>query len=197
MKKSIRSIIITLVLIALLALTALTACAKQPEAKITDVYHSHTHLSLQPWSSYDAWVSQSNVVTLYSDGKYVCDISITEGVAKPAEYMTSSLNEIGITLTGTYEKVYDEASDTTTLKLSAADRVLYTGTSSGATIATFGLLDTDDAESAAAFEAEFWGGTDGLKAKIGGAKEIEVNEADKTIVTDIYQYVGPMFPCAW
>lgn len=183
-------------LILMTCATMLSACGAE-EATITDVYHSHTHLSLQPFSSYDAWVSQSNVVTLYSDGKYVLDISITEGVAKPAEYFTSSLNEIGITLMGTYEKVYDEASDTTTLKLSEASRILYTGTSSGATIATFGLLDTADEESVAAFEAEFWGGAEGLKEKLGGAKELEVNETDKTLVTDVYQYAGPMFPVKW
>lgn len=112
-------------------LVPLTGCSNT-SAELVDTYYSNTRMKVLSPSGMDAQylVLETFSVSLYSDNTYVCQINITESLARgeaaESEVSYRSVRNVNaFTRYGTYELVENEADGTFSLKLGKADRIIF------------------------------------------------------------------------
>ncbi len=179
-----------------------SGCSEKTE--LTGTYQTITKMSLQSsGDNYDFLMGQSTTLSLYSDGTYVCQIVITEGMKTKAEgsigtdFMFIPLATTSITRYGTYEITTDTDLQEDRISLSEATRIIYATNAHGGHYALVpdGMLycDSADEEQAAKFITGWFGSMDDLKAKVGQAVELTASTDNHMINEQIFDYETPLF----
>lgn len=177
---------------------AMAACGGGSSATLIESYCQGPQdgLNMSPaMSQYYVLMPQYLQLNLYSDGTYQYSaVTSQTWLMDMEEFGSRTIDVHSVVVIGTYEKTANEEADgCSDIKLSAATRVIYTGTFTTYT-GSYGYVDTADESTWESFEASSFGGDpQNVLEKFGKEKVLTVDDTNKLIVTsdpDFGYYLG-------
>lgn len=208
MKKALKKL--SVILAAVLAILGCVGCqgeAQQESAELIGTYQSQARVKyFTVAEDRDFYIVESYAVSLYSDNTYVCTINITEAQQKLANFEYGDVNVINplavttYTRCGTYTLTEDESVGSFELELGEAERLTFATNAGGGhypIVPTNSVMyvDSDDEEAAAAYETEWYGSWDDLKAVVGAPATLTGDSATHMFDAGcmVFDYESPMF----